>query len=210
MSNVDLPNAPVLEIRPPARFNEGAVLVFCAYGLLLFAPAVIAVLVVSSLAFGPLTFLIPVAALACATFLLPLGFGNRHVKRIAPAWPDSLPPESEAFLVQVTLTPRLKTGLRSLLDDADDIGWLYFVGPVLHFLGDSVELKLPLSSIRSTCSETAGARWLYLHSRVSIELSGVGQYEKAAFAERSSSTLPGSRRAARRLQEAILKAAGSA
>src|SRR4051812_46559728 len=94
-----------IESKSSARFSAGAVLVVCAYGLLLVIPVIIAMMVVSVLQFGVWTFLIPMAAIATATYFLPFGFGNAYVSRLV----HSVGKNPGGFIVQLTFSPRLRS-----------------------------------------------------------------------------------------------------
>ena len=77
-----------IQINPPRLFGGAAILWVVAYGLLLALPVfVLTVVVVSQPKYGPVTYLIPLLALAFATVFLPFGFGNPHVSRLVGAPP---------------------------------------------------------------------------------------------------------------------------
>jgi hypothetical protein len=182
-----------IEIRPPQHFNWPALTVCSAYGLLLLLPTLLAILSVSLIGFGLFTIAIPLVTLAGATFFLPFGFGNPHVGRLAKALRTSEQSSGQTFLVQVTAVPRLRSGVRALLEDADDVGWLTCSEEGLVFAGDSLNLWLPSSQIKTIRRENGGVRGLFLYSRVTIEVSEVPNFRWLKFAERSSWSLPTSR-----------------
>jgi len=203
MSTADEPKTASIEVRPPRRFTWPALFVLTAYGVLLLLPAVLSMLVVSTQPFSLWTYALPLFALAFATFLLPFGFGNTYAARIARDLKPALPPNAHPFLVQVTFSPRLRSGLRSLFEDADDIGWVYCGESALNICGDSVSACIPFERIRAVCRENAGLRGLFLFSRVRIECPGVRGAEQLWLAERSSLVLPSSRSTTRKLLEAL-------
>ncbi len=200
------PGVARLEVGPPKLFGTGALFIVSAYGLLVMLPVLISILVISLLQFGLLTFVLPLAAIAFATLLLPCGFGNPYICRLV----DSLNPASrgsaEGFVVQLTMTPRLRTGPRALLEDADDVGWLSFTGSELRFQGDSVQLSVPFEHIRELQSRNIGWRGLFLYGgRCAFAVSSLPQVQLFELAERSSWLLPGSRMKSRRLFECLAK-----
>jgi hypothetical protein len=195
-----------LDVGPPKLFRAGAVVIVSAYGLLVMLPVLISILAISVMHFGLLTLILPVAAVAFATWFLPCGFGNpfilRLVRSLHPASQDS----PEGFVVQLTLEPRLRTGLRALLEDADDVGWLSFTGSELRFQGDSVQLSVPLEQVRELKSRNIGWRGLFLYGpRSTFVVPGLPQVQSFQLAERSSCLLPGSRRRSRELFERLAK-----
>ncbi len=205
MNQVVESKAPVkVEIGPPRLMRGWAVVGVNGYGLLLMIPALAAMVAVSLMPLSVLTFLLPVLTMVVATFLLPLGFGNARLGRLAaPLRPsDSL--EGRCFLVQLTLTPRLRWGLRALFEDADDIGWLGVEESSLVFHGDSVKLTVPFENIRWVRRQNIGWRGLFIYgARIVAAVEGVGNFRALEFAERSSWLLPGSRRQARKLYEVL-------
>src|SRR5262249_16335529 len=97
-------------------------MIVCAFGLLLVVPVLGAMLLVSSLPFGFWTGLIPLLTICAATLFLPFGFGNTYITSLVKK--SNLVDSGAAitFVVQITLFPRICTGLRAILEDADDIG----------------------------------------------------------------------------------------
>jgi hypothetical protein len=199
-------NAAKIEIGPPRRFTLSAVLIVTAYGLILGLPFVLALLALSLIRFDLLGLLIPLLALAVTAYLLPLGLGNPFVARLvrslgpAPGTPEA------SFIVQLTLSPRIRSGLRAALEDADDVGWLSLSDSALQFQGDSVKLSVPFSSITQVRPQNIGLRGLYVYGRkVTVEVSGLPEVSALEFAERSSCLLPTSRRIARQMCEHLSK-----
>jgi hypothetical protein len=191
-----------MQVSAPTLLTWPAVFIFSAYGLLLLLPALLSVLFVSTMSFSLLTYALPVLTLAVATLFLPFGFGNSYAARLV----SSLKPEpcqSVPFLVQLTFSPRLRSGLRLLLEDADDLGWLSCGETALTFRGDSVQLDLPYSQIRAAQRQNAGWRGLFLYSHLAVEFQADGQVRTLLFAERSSFTVPQSRRVGGQLYHAV-------
>src|ERR1039458_10342704 len=148
-------NAATIEIAQPRLFTAGAVAVVHGYGILLALPFIIAVLAVSLVKFGFLTILIPFLAVAATAYFLPFGLGNTHVTKLVRSLNPAAGKGEDGFIVQLTLSPRIRSGLRAILDDADDIGYLSFTGSELLFQGDSVKLSVPFAQIgRASCRET--------------------------------------------------------
>lgn len=198
-----------LTIGRPRRLTTVPVLILHAYGLLLFVPVLAAILVASSLGTLSLVALVAVAAFAVATFFLPIGFGNPYVKRLVREYLPPQAEESDRFVVQVTLNPRLHSGLRGLVEDADDFGYLWFTESELVFRGDALYATIPFTQIREVQRLGIRLRGLFLcKRRIAVVVPGLEQVESLEFAERSSSVLPGSRAAARKLYERLCAAAG--
>ena len=117
---------PQLEVSRPKRFTACAILVMNCHALL----ALIPVLVLAPL--GIFVFLktgsFPALALilALTAFLLiyffPLILGNAFVAKLVNS--SSPKGEADGFVVQMTLSPRIQSGVRALADDADDVGRL--------------------------------------------------------------------------------------
>jgi hypothetical protein len=187
--------SPELVVKPATIFAPPAIVRTSLCGLILVVPVLVAMMVVSVLHFGTLTFLIPLATIAVATFFLPLGFGNPYVAWLArPLQPPGDPSQS-AFLVQLTRRPRFRSGFLAILEDADDIGFLSFSDTSLTFEGDSIRLKVPYARIENLRLQNSGWRALFAYGPQTVfEISGLPDGGSFAFAERASWHLPGSRR----------------
>jgi hypothetical protein len=193
-------NATTIEITEPKRFTFGAVVAVNAYGLLLVAPLFISILVVSLIKFGLLTVLIPFLVVAATAYVLPFGLGNAHIARLVRSITPAATKNGEGFIVQLTLWPRLRSGLRAILEDADDIGYLSFNEEELLFQGDSVKLSIPLDRITQVYPHNVGLRGRFVYGRrIKVVVSGSPQLESFEVAERSSLLLPKSRAITKRL-----------
>jgi len=197
-------NAAKIEIAQPKLFTLGAVVVVSAYGLLLAVPIFISVLVVSLLKFGVLTVLIPFVAIAGTAYFLPFGLGNPYVARLVRALHPAAGQAGEGFIVQLTLWPRIRSGLRAVLEDADDVGHLHFTGAEMTFQGDSVKLSVPLACIEEVRFQNIGLRGLFVYGRrIGVVVSGLPNIEALEFTERSSWLLPTSKKITRKLYEQL-------
>lgn len=191
---------PLFTTTKPKRFSFAAVLGLNAFGLLLGLPIVASIAWVSFRPLGLQTYLFPLATTGLAIWLLPFGLGNWLARRLAP----EAKPSGGGWLVQVTAKPRVRTGLRAMLEDADDIGWLQVEGGQVRFEGDSLRLCVGPENVRGLCVANIGFRGLFLYgSKVEIELAGAGGLQGVEIAERQSLLLPESRRRSRELQDAI-------
>jgi hypothetical protein len=187
-------NSAAIEIAQPKLFTTGAVAVVSAYGLLLAAPIFTSMLVVSVIKYGILTALIPLLVVAATAYFLPFGLGNTHVTRLVQSLNPAAGKSDDGFIVQLTLSPRIRSGLRAILEDADDIGYLSFTPTELRFQGDSVQLSIPFDQIQQVRPQNIGLRGLFLYGRrIKVVASGLPQITSFAFAERSSWLLPTSR-----------------
>ena len=197
-------NAATIEIAQPRLFTAGAVAVVNAYGILLVVPLFIAILVVSLIKFGFLTILIPFVAVAATAYFLPFGLGNTYVSKLVRSLNPAARKSEDGFIVQLTLSPRVRSGFRAILDDADDIGYLSFTESELLFQGDSVKLSIPFAHIEQVRPQNIGLRGLFVYGRrIKVMASGLAQIESLEFAERSSWLLPDSRRITRKLAERL-------
>ncbi len=184
-----------IEICEPKRFSPGAILIIHAWNILLVIPVFAALLIVSLMKLSILTILIPVAAVALTAVYLPLGQGNAYLARLVSSWGAEAPAGKPAFIVQLTVFPRLRSGFRALVEDADDIGLLSFTDSGLMFQGDSVSLLLPYAQIRKIDPQNVGLRGLFVAGRrIELAVSGVDKIEFIEIAERSAWTLFTSRR----------------
>jgi hypothetical protein len=192
------------EITQPRLFTAGAVVVVSAYGMLMITPIFLAIIAVSVIKLGVLTVLIPLLALATTAFFLPFGLGNTHVARLVRSLNPDACRSGDGFIVQLTVSPRLRSGLRALLEDADDIGYLTFGANELCFQGDSVKLSVPWEDIQLVRPRNIGWRGLFVYGRrIKLVVSGWPELESFECAERSSWLLPASRAITRKLYERL-------
>ncbi len=197
-------NSATIEIAQPKRFNPGAVLIVSAYGIVLALPFFLAILLVSLIKFSILTALIPLLAVAATAYFLPFGLGNAHVTRLVQSINPAAGKDENGFVVQLTLSPRIRSGLRAIMDDADDIGYLSFTETGLLFQGDSVALSIPFECLQQVQPRNSGLRGLFVYGRrIRIVASGFPNIEAFEFAERSSWLLPESKRITRQLSERL-------
>lgn len=196
--------AATIEVAQPKLFTAGAVAAVNAYGALLALPFFISILVVSVIKFGLLTALIPLLVVAATAYFLPFGLGNTYITRLVRSLNPAAAQGGEGFIVQLTLTPRLRSGFRAVLEDADDIGYLSFSENELLYQGDSVKLSVPLDRIELVRPQNIGLRGLFVYGRrIKVVVSGLPQVESVEFAERSSWLLPTSRAITRRLHQRL-------
>lgn len=183
-----------MELHQPRALTGWAVLLACGYGVLIMLPVLVALLAVSVLRFGWITLLLPLATFALATALLPFGFGNPLMRKLARQIPSGPANPERQFLVQLTFSPRLRSGVRALLDDADDIAWLQFTDSTVEMYGDSSRLSIPRENIAGVRHGTIGFRGLFLYPALWVSISGNPDLKQLRIAERSSSLLTGARR----------------
>jgi hypothetical protein len=197
-------DSPKIEINRPKIFTAGAVAVVSAYGMLLIMPIFSAILMVSVIKLGLLTVLIPLLAFAATAYFLPFGLGNTHITRLVRSLHPGAGQNEDGFIVQLTLSPRLRSGLRALLEDADDIGYLTFGRSELCFQGDSVRLSVPWEDIELVRPRNIGWRGLFVYGRrIKLVVSGWPELESFEVAERSSWLLPASRAITRKLYQRL-------
>jgi hypothetical protein len=150
------------------------------------------------------TLLLGIAVIALVIWLLPLASGNPHVERLVHSFASQ--PTSDGLVVQLTFSPRIRTDLRALLEDADDIGCLTADEKGFNFQGDSVQLSVPFDQVKEVQRKHRGLRSLFV-PRVVVVVPSFANIKSVEFRERSSSLLPASRRASQRLFE-MLSAGG--
>lgn len=176
-----------------------------AYGLVLIIPVGIAMLLVTLKPTGVWPVLLPLIALGFSALFLPLGLGNRHIRTLLRRKFPELN-EREEFIVQVTFTPRLQRGLRSVVEDADDIGLLRLCPGGLVFEGDSVTLRMPWTELEQVESQNIGLRGLFVYgSPLVLAPRKHKEFELIEFAERSSYLLPTSRKVTRQIRQALVR-----
>jgi hypothetical protein len=193
-----------LEIRDARLFTGRAVMIVCAFGLLLVIPVVGAMLVVSSLQLGFWTALIPLLTICAATLFLPFGFGNTYVTRLVGNLKAARTNDANSFIVQITFIPRIRSGLRAILEDADDIGVIILSGSELVFEGDSVHFSIPYSQLAGVRLETIGLRGLFVYPCVAASVSGLTGLTSFKIADRAGCFLPASRKRTRNLYRRLL------
>ena len=197
-------NSATIEIAKPRLFSMGAVVMVNAYGILLLAPVFAAILAVSIITFGPLTVLIPFLVVAATAYFLPFGLGNTHITRLVRSLNPAAGKSGDGFIVQMTLSPRLRSGVRAILEDADDIGFLSFTGNGLRYQGDSVNLSIPFDQLAEVRRQNVGLRGRFVYGRrIKVVVTGLSNVESIEFAERSSWLLPTSRAVTRQLYERL-------
>lgn len=148
---------PVIKIGEPVKLRGLTPITLSAYGLVLVVPVLAAVVVMSLWTVGFLPLLLPFAAITITAFLLPYGFGNPYLRKLFKDLKPSCDAD-EAFLVQVTLQPRIRSGFGGILEDADDIGWLSVSPSGLSFVGDRLRITVPWESVKAVTQLNVGLR----------------------------------------------------
>lgn len=174
------------------------------YGLFLVLPVLLAAMWLSVSGTYLYALLLPFAALAVTCVFLPFGLGNACITRLVRKHVALPSAAAEMFIVQITATPRIREGLRAVVEDADDVGWLVISGGQLRFVGDAIDLTVSREAVVALRPENIGLRTLFVYGpRLALELRGLDEIKSVEFAERSSLLLPESRKAARRIREAV-------
>ena len=190
-----------IEIREPKVFTAKAVLVVCAYGIFLCVPVFISLLALSLRRLGLFSFVYPLVVMAATAFFLPFGFGNPYLSRLLR---KSIPRKNTAALVaQITMKPRIRGGIRALVEDADDIGWFSVDDNGLVFEGDSVRCTVPSVQIKKVELQNVGLRGLFVYRAIAIKIPAIPNVEWIQIAERSSCLLPASRKITKELFKRI-------
>src|SRR3982751_5875762 len=188
-----------IEISRPQSFGLISILGKYAFSFLPAIPVLATLLAISLKNLGLWSLIIPLLALAGMIYILPF-FGNAYVCWVARRIQAGTGDSPDKRIVQITLCPRIRTGIRALIEDADDIGYLSFNESGLLFQGDSVKLILPFETIRALQGENVGLRGLYVTAgRIRLDISGLDGFEAVEIAERGSRVLPTSRKITREL-----------
>jgi len=196
--------APKLERKPPTLFASGAVLTSSVYGLILMLPVFVSMMYVTVIRLSLLTLVIPLATIAVATFFLPIGFGNPYISRLVRHLHPVPKHQEPAYIVQLTRSPRFRSGFLALLEDADDVGFLSYTESALEFVGDSIQLSIPYESIRNLKQQNVGARALFAYGpQTVLSAEGIPEGGTFRFSERASWVLTTSRRNGREIYERL-------
>jgi hypothetical protein len=207
---VDALSTTIYEVRPARLLTAGALVWSYAFGLLLGLFVLVAIVWISFQPLTPLTYIVPVLAIAAATLCLPIGFGNPYIRRLASRIKRANPANG-ASLVQIAMQPRLRSGVRAALEDADDIGWLAVTDSGLIYEGDAITMTLPLSAINKVELQNVGFRGVFMYGpRIVFTVSGIQGVQGFEAAERSSLFLPQSRGKAISFYHEVLARQGSA
>jgi hypothetical protein len=202
-------NAPQIEIAEPKLYKTGAIIVVSAYGMVGIIPVFVLFLVVSLTGYRISTLLIALGVIALVAWLLPLASGNTYVTKLVRSLNPAAGSASDSFIVQLTLSPRIRYDIRALIEDADDIGYLKVSGTGFSFHGDSVKLTVPFDQIKQVQRKYRGLRSLFV-PRVLVVVPGLPNVKSLEFSERSSRLLPGSIRTSKRLYDLLAQGASAA
>lgn len=197
-----------IQITRPRFFKRRAILILNAYSIFMLIPLIEIILV------GPLilrhfqpviAFSVCLAglglALAIPLFLWPFCMGNPYVQVLVHRLGHL---DENGFIVQLTTQPRLRSGFWRVMEDADDIGYLKFGAGTLEFIGDSTVLSIPFAKIRNIRKENIGYRGAWIcGSRIVIEVAEPAGNQFFEFFERSSLSVPESRRNSKELFECL-------
>jgi hypothetical protein len=194
--------SPQIQIKEARLFTAGAIAIISAYGLVGIIPIFALFLIVSLLGFKISTLLIGLAVIALVILLLPLASGNPHVTRLVRSLPPAGADPSDGLIVQLTFSPRIRTDLRALIEDADDIGYLTTDQAGFRFEGDSVHLSIPFDQVKHIQRKYRGLRSLFV-PRVVVVIAGSSNFKALEFSERSSRLLPASRRVSQKLYQML-------
>jgi hypothetical protein len=189
-----------IRINEPKLLTASAAAIVNAFGLFLALPIFLAVLSVTLVKVSLWTFLFPVLVILATAYFLPFGLGNAYVAKLVRMMHPVAGAEPNGFIVQLTTTPRIRSGMRALLEDADDIGYLTFTDSDLRFQGDSIQLSIPLDEIKEVRAENIGMRGLFVYGRrITVVPKFLPNVAAIRFAERSSWLLPTSKAITKRL-----------
>lgn len=190
-----------IEIGQPRRFGLWSVTIIYAYGVLLAIPVLLSVMGMTLIPSSVWSLALPFIGLAFSALILPIGQGNLHVTRLVRSWTHPSAPEPGQYIVQLTFSPRLRGGLRAMLETADDVGLLTIGPDVLTFQGDAVQFTATYQDVNWIRPENIGWRGLFVYGQpVAFRLSMPEGEFSCQVAERSSWLLPASHRVMRAMR----------
>ena len=112
--------------------------------------------------------------------------------------------QPDAFMVQLSCSPRLCRGIGQALDDADDIGVLFVRKDHLEFTGDSLQLQIPFSCIRRMILDLPSPFRMFLGGRrVELLFHPGGKFKEMTIDNRAGKTVSSDMTLARRLAAAV-------
>lgn len=197
-----------IQITRPKFFTRRAILILGAYTIFMFIPLLEVIFL------EPVIYKLFQPAIANAAFLAGLGLamaipfylwpfcmGNPYILLLVRRLGHF---NENGFIVQLTTQPRLRSGFWSFMDDADDIGFLKLGAETLEFNGDSTVLSIPFVKIRNIRKKNVGYRGVWIcGSRIVIEVAEPAGDKSFEFFERSSLSIPASRRNSKELFECL-------
>jgi hypothetical protein len=117
---------------------------------------------------------------------------NYYIKFIAGRIVSQAP--EGAHVCQISMTPKICCGLRAVLEDADDIGYLSISDNSVVFKGDTIDFSIPKAEISDIRSCSIGWRGYWIAGRrIKLAVSGHEKFKEIEISERHSCTIPGSR-----------------
>jgi len=182
-----------LQVTEPKHFRIGKIVLFSVINGIM--GGVFGIIV----SFGTLAILdgfpiagcIYLAIIFITLFFFPiLAGGNPYIVHLVRKIPQQPPWNEKSFVVQMALSPRLHTGIRGFLEDADDIGFLTFTTDTIIFYGDQTTLRLPKDSLTEVSTRNVGWRGLWIcgyYTRLRSNL--LSDHEFVEFADRSTWTV---------------------
>ena len=197
-----------IQITPPNLFTKKAILILNAFSIFMLIPLLKVALLVPLI----FKFFHPVVAwaatlaglglaVAIPLFLWPFCMGNPYVLLLVRRLGYL---KENGFIVQLTTVPRLKSGFWSVMEDADDIGFLKLGAGTVEFNGDSTMLSIPIGKIGNVRKKNVGHRGVWMAgSRIVIEVAEPAGSKFFEFLERSSLSVPASRRISKELFECL-------
>lgn len=145
-----------------------------------------------------------IAYLLVYLFIISPFFSYMMARRMVEANHPEAIQQPDAFMVQVSLSPRLCRGIGQALDDADDIGVLFVRKDHLEFTGDSAQLRIPFSCIRRMILDLPSPFRLFLGGRrVELLFRPGGKFKEMMIDNRAGKTVFSDITLARRLAAAV-------
>jgi hypothetical protein len=204
-------NRPRIETAKPRLFTSRACWIINLFSVVLLIPLGIALLIIA-IAFmflpivsaGVFSLCLLIAAMFCTLYFFPAGLANPYVSRLVESRQARVGNEDNSFISQIALSPRLFSGVRGFIEDADDVGRLQINEADFRYEGDSIMLQVPYGCVTRVKKTNIGWRGLWICGpRIKVCFSGLPGLEEIEFCERSALTLISNRKRANRIFKEI-------
>lgn len=92
------------------------------------------------------------------------------------------------------------------MEDADDVGLLWFSEESLFFQGDHISLKVPYAKIKAFSRHNVGSRGLWIcGQRIRLDVDGLADHQYVEFYERQSKTVQSARKISKLIVDELNK-----
>lgn len=124
-------------------------------------------------------------------YLTPGMSGNFYYPRIIRTFVKETSGRDPSMLAQMSLSPRLRKGLRAATDSADDVGLVELGPEAFLFKGDAVSMVIPYDRIGGISRHSVGPRGFWLvRCWIRLHTDAFEDYEHVDLADASSLIKP--------------------